>query len=91
LPADYHRKLNAERRDFLDLERDGGERIEIESRALSGRERLAGQLEQNTAEARFAVRRSMNFSHLEPLRRRRSVRSAPLSRAYQHQVSGSHT
>ena len=40
--ADYHRELNAERRDFLDFERDLRERVEIESRPLRGRERLAG-------------------------------------------------
>ena len=40
--ADYQRELNAQRRHFLDFERNLGQRVEIESRPLRGSERLAG-------------------------------------------------
>ncbi len=40
--ADYQRELNAEACDFFYFEGDFGERVEIETRALGGGERLAG-------------------------------------------------
>ena len=75
--ADYHRELHAERGNFLDFERDLGQRVEIESRALRGRERLAGQFQQDAAEARLAVRRTLNFSHFSKLPRMYPVSPVP--------------
>src|SRR5208282_2870333 len=61
--ADYDRKLDAEVADFLDFERDVGERVEVDAVLMFGGERLAGELEQNSIEAGFVYRNAFNLIH----------------------------